>query len=222
MPIITISRLYGSGGALLAGQVADALGWPLLDNEFVEAVAQGVGTDPAEIVAREERVPTLVERVLAALALGSPESLPTLLEASPPVSDERLLAVTRRVIEEAAAAGPAVIVGRGAQSVLATRSDALHVFCYAPPDALVARAMLRLATDADRARRLVEDTNRRREQYVRKHFGREWRDMACYHICVNTEALGIEGAAQLVIAEARRRFMEIDVQPSQHGHGSAT
>lgn len=206
MPIITISRQYGSGGSLLAARVADALGWPLLDNAFVEAVAQAAGADPSEVAAREERVPSLVERVLAALALGSPETLPTLLDTTPPLSEERLLAVTRRVIEEAAAAGPVVLVGRGAQAVLAQRQDVLHVLCYAPLDALVRRTTDRLATDAARARALVEETNHQRQQYVRKHFAREWLGLENYHLCVNTDALGIDGAAELVETAARRRF----------------
>ena len=206
MPIITVSRLYASGGASVAARVAHTLGWPLLDDLFTEAVAHEAGVPPAEVAAREERVPTLVERVLNALALGSPEVLPTLLEAAPQITEERLLAVTRRVIEEAAAAGPTVVVGRGAQSVLAARSDALHVFCHAPRRALVARAMERLATDEKRAAEFVDETNRQREQYVRTHFGREWRSVEAYHLCVDTEAFGIEGGAELVLHAARLRF----------------
>ena len=206
MPIITVSRMYGSGGASLAARVAHDLGWPLLDDLFIEAVAHEANVPPAEVAAREERVPTLVERVLDALAFGSPEVLPTLIETAPQLTEERLLAVTRRVIEEAAAAGSAVVVGRGAQSVLAERADALHVFCHAPHRALVARAMERLATDEARAARMVDDTNRQREQYVRTHFGREWRAVSSYHLCVDTEALGVEGGAELVLQAARLRF----------------
>lgn len=206
MPIITISRQYGSGGSVIAARVAETLGWPLLDNAFVEAVAQAAGADPSEIAAREERVPSLVERVLGALALGSPESLPTLLETSPLLSEERLVAVTKRVIEEAAASGPVVLVGRGAQSVLARRDDVLHVLCYAPPEALVRRAMERLATDAERARAVVEETNRQRHHFVRKYFAREWLAVTNYHLCVDTDALGLDGAAELVEAAARRKF----------------
>ncbi len=208
MPIITISRMYGSGGATLAARVAHALGWPLLDDFFIEAVAHEAGVAPAEVAAREERVPTLVERILNALALGSPEVLPTLLEAAPQLTEERLLDVTRRVIEEAARGGSAVVVGRGAQCVLAERPDALHVFCHAPRDALVARAMERLATDVEGAGRVVDAKNRQREQYVRTHFDRAWQAVDLYHLCVDTHALGVDGSAELVLLAARRRFRE--------------
>ena len=139
-------------------------------------------------------MPTLVERVLAALSLGSPEVLPSVLDTSPPITEERLLDVTRRVIEEAAAAGPAVVVGRGAQCVLAGRADALHVFCHAPREALVRRALTRLATD------------RQREQYVRTHFRRDWKAVANYDLCLDTHALGIDLAGDIVLDAARRKL----------------
>ncbi len=47
----------------------------------------------------------------------------------------------RGVIEEAVQTGNAVLVGRGAQCLLANRPDALHVFCYAPAAPLAAFVM---------------------------------------------------------------------------------
>ena len=76
MPIVTISRMYGSGGSEVAEQVAHALGWDLLDNELVDAVAVRLGVSSAEVSAREERVPSLAERFADALSLGVPEAMP--------------------------------------------------------------------------------------------------------------------------------------------------
>ena len=43
MPIITISRQYASGGSHIAQLVADGLGWPVVDNEFIDRVAELAG-----------------------------------------------------------------------------------------------------------------------------------------------------------------------------------
>ena len=206
MALITISRMYGSGGSEVAERVARALGWSLLDNAFVDAVAERLGVAPAEISAREERVPSLVERIGEAMALGSPEMLPAAGDAILPPTEERILEVTRRVIEEAAARGPVVLVGRGAQSSLAERADALHAFCYAPIDALSRRAARRLGLSPQEARKVVESTNRDREQYVQKYWKRSWKAHDNYHVCVNTEWLGIDGAARLIETLAREQF----------------
>ena len=206
MPIITISRLYGSGGSEVAARVARSLGWTLLDNEVVDAVADRLGMTRAEVTAREERVPSLVERLADAMALGTPEMMPGVTDTPLPPSEERLVEVTRRVVEEAVAHGPVVVVGRGAQSMLAARKDAIHIFCYAPRPALVARAAKRLGVDPREAERVVDDTNRQREQYVRKHWNRAWRAAESYHLCVNTEWLGIDQAAEIIVRLARHTF----------------
>lgn len=206
MAIVTISRQYGSGGSEIAERVARALGWQLYDNAVVDSVAARLGMTPAEVSAREERVPTLGERFASAMSLAAPEALITGEYAVIPPSEDRIVAVTQRVMEEAVQAGPAVIVGRGAQCLLATRSDALHVFCYAPLESLTEYAMTTLGLKPDEARRKVIDMNARREEYVKRHWRREWRDLANYHLCVNTAWLGIDGAAELVTRMAKERF----------------
>ena len=61
MPIITVSRQYGSGGSEVAARVARALEWHLYDNEVVDEVARRLGMSVEDVSAREERVPTLPE-----------------------------------------------------------------------------------------------------------------------------------------------------------------
>ena len=52
MAILTVSRLYGSGGSEVAAIVARTLGWSLLDNAVVDAVAARMGLSVAEVQAR--------------------------------------------------------------------------------------------------------------------------------------------------------------------------
>jgi cytidylate kinase len=206
MAIVTISRQYGSGGSEVAERVARALRWQLYDNAVVDSVAARLGMTPAEVSAREERLPTLGERFASAMSLAAPEALITGEYAAIPPSEERIVEVTQRVMEDAVQAGPAVIVGRGAQCLLAQRSDALHVFCYAPLESLIEYAMKTLGLRPDEARKKVIEMNARREEYVKRHWKREWRDLANYHLCVNTAWLGIDGAAALVTRIAHERF----------------
>ena len=206
MAIITVSRLYGSGGSEVAARVAKSLGWALLDNGVVDAVAARLGITASEVAAREERVPSLVERLVDAMALGSQEWLSPISAATRAPTDEQLVEVTQHIVEEAISRGPLVIVGRGAQAMLAERTDALHIFCYAPKTALIARSMSRDNLDEDAAAKLVDETNAQREQWVRKHWHRTWREHSNYHLAVNTEWLGIPGAADLIISAARVRF----------------
>jgi cytidylate kinase len=206
MPIITVSRQYGSGGSEVAERVARALGWTLYDNAVVDEVASRLRMTPAEVSAREERVPSLVERMASAMALGVPEVMPVVGDIASQPSEERMVMMSRRVIEDAVKAGPVVLVGRGAQCMLAARTDALHVYCYAPFEELVRRAVEELGVPFGEARRHVAETNAQREQYVRTYFKRDWKDLANYDLCVNTASLGLDGSAELVTRLARERF----------------
>lgn len=206
MPVITISRMYGSGGSELAQRVATSLGWSLFDNAMVDAIAERSGLTRAEVSAQDERVPSMVERLASALSLGSPEMLPPVPTGPMETTEERIVAVTRRVIEEALQIGPAVFVGRGAQCLLAEREDALHVFCYAPKAALRKYAMDTFKVGPDEADKIIGDENKQREQYVRRHWNRNWLAHENYHVCVNTAWLGLDGAAALVVDAARTHF----------------
>lgn len=208
MPVITISRMYGSGGAEVAQRVAQALGWPLYDNAFVDAVAQRLGIPAAEVADREERVPPLVERLAEALSLATPEILPSPASEPRPHHETRIAEVTTRIIQEVVAQGDAVIVGRGAQSVLAERTDVIHVLCYSPHPALVARAMARLGVSAKEAERIVNETNAERDHYVKQHFKRSWLSFENYHLCLNTEWLGLDRTAEIIVRLARETFAE--------------
>src|SRR3569623_2520095 len=144
MPLITGSRMVGAGGAELAARVAALLGWQLVDNGLVDSGAQRLGVSVAEVAEREEKVPTLAQRLAAALALGAPEVLTRRPTRLPP-SEERILEVTANVIEEAVAAGPTVVVGRGAQWVLGELEGSQQVLCYAARAELAARIATRLS-----------------------------------------------------------------------------
>ena len=206
MPIVTISRQYGSGGSEVAERVALALGWHLYDNAVVDEVAIRLGITSAQVSAREERMPSLAERLASAISLSAPQMMPTVGDAALAPSEARIVEVTAKVMEEAVQAGPSVIVGRGAQCLLATRTDALHVFCYAPVEALTAYAVTNLGVTPEEAPRKVVEMNAQRDEYVKRHWKREWRDLANYHLCVNTAWLGLDGAAELITRVAHERF----------------
>jgi cytidylate kinase len=206
MPIITISRMYCSGGSDVAARVAKGLGWSLLDNAVIDEVAARTGLSVSEVAAREERRPSLAERVATAMALSTQEMMAPLASAQFPMSEQRLLDVTRTVIEEAAARGSVVIVGRGAQMMLGSRSDVFGVFCYAALEALTRGCMHRDRLDHPEAEKRVQQVNQERTAWVKANWGRDWRGIENYHLCVNTDALGIDGAVDTIVRAAQVFF----------------
>src|SRR5206468_4268171 len=114
-PVITITRQYASGGSEVARLVAVGLGWTVIDNEFVDQVAQRAGLPAEEVAQREERAPGLLERLARTLAVASPAMFISSATAPRVEQDEAtIVKMTERVIAEAAAHGRNVLADRGA------------------------------------------------------------------------------------------------------------
>lgn len=201
MAIITISRQYASGGAEIAALVAKRLGWDLIDNAFVERVADVAGMAPEDVARLEERVPTFVERLARALAGSSPELFLTagdVVTAETMVPEQQLVRMTEVVISQAVQRDRVVLVGRGAQAYIGTREGALHVYVVAPRDVRVRRAAERHGIAVPEAERKVDETDDNRRRYVKTNYGRTWDDAATYDLVVNTGAFSFGECATII------------------------
>lgn len=204
MAVITFSRQYGSGGSDIARLVAERLGWPLIDNEFVDRVADRAGMSVEEVQEQEERVPSLIERLARALTVSAPEMFAAAADpqaALPP--EDRLVRLTEAVIAETVAQGDVVMVGRGAQAYLAERDGALHVYIVAPRDQRIAAAARRLDVTRAEAEATLDRVDDGRRRYVKLHYDRHWDDAANYDLVLNSGRYGYEGCAALIVAAAR-------------------
>ena len=61
--VITIARQMGSGGDLVASELAQSLGIQLIDHEIIHAAAEGAGVAP-EAISQAESAPSMLERML--------------------------------------------------------------------------------------------------------------------------------------------------------------
>lgn len=211
MAVITVSRQYGSGGSDVAERIATALGWSLIDNDFIDRVAERAGLPRDRVAEREERAPSLLDRIARALALTSPDAVlagADLPPTSPIDAETTLVRTTQAVIAEAVQHGDVVLVGRGAQAHLAERDDAIHIFVVAPREQRVEAVMARLGCSRKEAERAVDETDANRARYVKTHYGRAWADPSNYDLVVNTGYLGYDAAAAVAVAAARSAFQE--------------
>lgn len=203
--LITVSREFGAGGSLVAAHAARALGWRLVDNDFIARVAARAGLPESTVALRDERAPGFREWLLRALSRAAPELFSPAV-ASPPAELEEaaLVRVTESVVADLAAEGRVVLVGRAAPAVLGRKEAALHVRVVAPQADRIRAVMARHALGPADAQKLMEDTDRHRQRYHREYYDRDWADPTHFHLLVNTGLLGYEGAGDVIVDRARR------------------
>ncbi|HEX5465733.1 MAG TPA: cytidylate kinase-like family protein [Candidatus Limnocylindrales bacterium] len=215
MPVITLSRQFGAGGAPIGRLLARRLGAEYLDREVLARAAARSGIPEAEAEGYDERLPSLWQRLTAALAESAPEAVMTPV---PPQAfggtavGERLFAFTRAVIEEAAASGNAVILGRGAGHILAGRPDLLSVQLHAALDARVRLLLAKVEElppttqaemDEGALAQLCRRVDEARASYLRRRFDVDWNDVRQYHLSLDTGRLGLSRSVELIEAAAR-------------------
>jgi cytidylate kinase len=188
--VITVAREYGSGGAHIAQLLADRLGWKLLDRCLVERIAQVARVDPQLAERYDERPDPWVIRIVHALWQGGlmrgtmAGPMPELFDA------DTMASLSRRVIEEAADIGNCLIVGRASQCILQERSDAFHVFIYAPRAERLQRVRSRHASRAE-AELALEARDQERAALIRRYFNQDWSNRHLYDLMI-TSKLGEE------------------------------
>lgn len=201
--IITISRQYRAGAARVAAQVSEALGWNVMDDEFTNAIAERSGYSAEDVRSLEESVPSFMERFAQSSALSFPEFLVSTPSAIEEPEAVKLAHVTRAFIEEISRQNRVVMVGRAAAAVLASERDAIHVRLVASYEFRVQRVIDANGCTQAEAEDEVDERDTSRARYHEELYGRDWNDPVHYHMVLNTELLGFEGAGDLVVARAR-------------------
>lgn len=192
--IITISRQFGSGGRTVGHLVAEKLGIPFYDKELVEQIAVESGFAPKFVEEHGEHSPG---RSLFSYAFA-PQGVPGVMNGLS--TADFLWNIQCSAILQLAEKGPCVIVGRNADYILKDREDCLHTFIHADKSFRADR-IVRLYGESEKSpeARLNEKDKRRSVNY--QHYtGRTWGAADNYDICLNTATIGVEEAADIIVA----------------------
>lgn len=196
--VVTVEREYGSGGAIIARQLAERLGWKLWDEELTAEIARVAQVDHRVAASCDERVDSLLYRLFKVYARGSYERALPIGEARP-FDTDRMFSTLEHVIRDVSSRGPCVIVGRGSTYFLRDRSDAFHVFVYASIDEKL-RRLKTIGKSEKEARQLIEEIDRDRASFIRHYFGSEWPHRPLYNLMINSK-LGDEYVLETLLSQ---------------------
>jgi cytidylate kinase len=187
-PLVTIASQPGAGGEVVAPRVAEALGVPFLD--------RALPGDPEDPEQRPRGVVGDLARASTMLASAPLERLE--------LDDARVRSELAEFLARARGTG-GVVLGRGAMFVLAGAPGALHVLLAGSLEGRIARVAEREAIGRADARRRVEARDRAKRDYVRRTFGVDPDDRTLYDLVIDTIAVGIDAAVEIVLTATRAR-----------------
>jgi cytidylate kinase len=231
MPIVTISGNTGSGATEIGRIVAQQLGFDYVDRQILTETARALGVSERILAGRDDRSPppTLRERLASffqdflersavagaadpLMATGGLEALMATsyreAAALPAVgreelTDSRYKEAITTIMNGLAVKGDVVIIGRGSQAILRDRPDTLHVAVTAPFAVRVQRIAERDNIPPEKAKGVVEESDKGRLDYHHKYFKIDPMDLNLYDLVVNTGCLRYEEAAQLIVTALR-------------------
>lgn len=207
---LTISRQTASGGSYIAHALARKLGFRYLDNEVLYKAAKLLGADERELSGREERVSGFIENIVRSFSFGTPEAA-YVPPSRRPVYDRELFDAEARIIQEVAGSCNAVVVGRAGFNVLKGCRRLVNVFIHAPLGFRIKRLMeFRNISDRAEARSVIEESDGRREKFIRDMAGIDWTDARNYHMCIDTSAAGLQASEEMILGlvAAKRHSFE--------------
>lgn len=203
--IITIAREFGSGGHLLGEMLAKELDIRLYDKEFIHLAAQRSNMDEQYIAKNEQSIPSFWLKCILSKNSEQP------LESS--LSPEDVLFVAEsKIIQELAAKGPCIIVGRCADFVLKDEPNVLKVFCYCDQPSALDRCIGQYNIPRDKAEAEIRRINRNRIHHYEYYTGDKWGEPHHYHLMLNTGSIGLETSCQLVKGLYQERQKAIAAQ----------
>jgi CMP/dCMP kinase len=216
MPVITVSRLTGSGGAEIGQRLAERLGASYLNTQIIQEVAHRLGISEVTAAQYDERAEAFIERLARVLWLSNPALAPISTPASAlpfESTTQAFVQMTRQLVREAASTGNAVIFGHGAQFILAKHPGVLHVRFIAPLAFRVEQVIHREDISRAEAERRVREEDQRRANGIRQFYHADWHAPDPFHMILNTALWDEETCIRLVLQAVE----ELTQQPRGDG-----
>ena len=183
--VITIGREYGSGGRIVAQRLAEEMGITFYDKQLIAEVAKRTGFSENFVRDAEHQRPTNSFLYDLYCAVQAP-SLP-----------DQMFIAQAKIIKEAAAREPCVIVGRCDDYILREEPHCLRTFIYAPLEQRVRRAREEYGVEEDDLERFVVKQDKSRASYYNYFSTGRWGDSREYDLCVNSR-IGIDAVVEII------------------------
>jgi cytidylate kinase len=188
MPIVALTREYGSGATAIAKKVAERLGYEYIRDQVTKEAAEVYG---------------VVEDELIAVVEGKRGFWESLSEAA-----QVEFAIVAAEVYHLAERNNVVIMGRWATLLLREVQHCLRLRVCAPMEARIPRVMARRSVKREQAIEIIRKADAGAAARIRQFFNVQWGDPLLRDMVINTERITVESAVSQVVQLAQRPEFE--------------
>ena len=195
--IYTIGREFGSGGREVGEKLAQKLGIKLYDKELLQQAAKDSGFCE-EIFENHDEKPTnsfLYSLVMDTYSVSGYSAAPFL---DMPLNHKVFLAQFE-TIKKIAEKESCVIVGRCADYALSDNPDCINVFIHADMDILIKNVSKNLNITENKARDIINKTDKQRASYYNYYTSKKWGDSKSYNLSLDAGKLGTDNCVEMIL-----------------------
>ena len=199
--IINVGRQIGSGGRIIAQQLADIFNCKLYDREILNLAAKESGFSEKFFEQNDEQKGFLKNLFNIHVPLLGENNF-----YNNDFSQEGLYKFQSEAIIKAAEQDSCVFVGRTADYILRDHKNVVNIFITANIDQRIQRVCKRHDMDRATARKYIHDKEESRATYYNYYTGKQWGHSESYDLCVDSSILGIDETTRFIADFIRRRF----------------
>ena len=183
--IISVGREFGSGGHVIAEELARRFELPLYDNNLLEHIAEEKEISHESLKKYDERPKN---RLFSRTVRGYSNSM-----------QENLANMQFDYLKKKAAAGESfVIVGRCSEAILKGFDGLVTIFVLGDPDVKAERIRKVYGVSEEEARRMMKREDWNRKSYHNYYCKGKWGDSRNYDFSINSSRLGIEKTVDML------------------------
>ncbi|MGN7611875.1 AAA family ATPase [Magnetococcales bacterium HHB-1] len=188
LPLVTVSRSFGSDGTIIAQKLSERLQVQFYDRALLKEVVRVTKADPNLMELLDERTVSMVD-----------ELVHTFLTKKNAANPDRFYRAMVKIILGISQTG-GVVVGRGAHLLL-PRKKVFRLRIEGSMPVCTARIAERLHIRKGIAREMIIRTNRDREAFVRKMYKRfRPEERTYYDMVISTDMFSVDQAVNTVVA----------------------
>ena len=193
--IVTISRELGSGGRTVGRKLAEALGIRYSDKELISKLRNKFQLSAVGIEKLKGEKKTWFSEEAARLE----KDKPSIQEFRPDVTTDDVFKAETEILKAIASQGSCVIAGRSGFFALKDEPNKVDIFFTASYAHRLDRVMTKQLLSKEEAAEVIDEVDRRRENYVKRYTGTSRYDARNYDLVINMDDLSEDEAVNLIL-----------------------